>query len=79
MLFSQGVSESNVVDYLGCIEQRAVDIISEYLRIVHSSNPGPIIMNAPHTLVKFSTIAPRSPTPGQLANGYIHITVRYII
>jgi len=64
LLTSQGVSESNVVDYLGCIEQRAVDIISEYLRIVHSTNPGPIIMNAPHTLVKFNTMAPRSPTPG---------------
>ncbi|KAJ1412512.1 hypothetical protein B484DRAFT_335765, partial [Ochromonadaceae sp. CCMP2298] len=34
LLTSQGVSESNVVDYLGCIEQRAVDIISEYLRVV---------------------------------------------
>jgi hypothetical protein len=55
LLTSQGVSESNVVDYLGCIEQRAVDIISEYLRVTNSAAnaPGPNKQNLP-----------RSPTPG---------------
>jgi hypothetical protein len=56
LLTSQSLSESNVVDYLGCIEQRAVDIISEYLRVTNANNaglPGP----GKQTL-------PRSPTPG---------------
>lgn len=33
LLTGQGVTESNVMDYLGCIEQRAVDIITEYLHL----------------------------------------------
>lgn len=53
LLASQGVTEMNVVDYLGCIEQRAVDIIGEYLRmkaatdergalnVLRSPTPGP--------------------------------------
>ena len=48
LLIGQGISESNVLDYMGCIEQRAVDIIAEYLRLNRASTP---------TL-------PRSPTPG---------------
>ena len=52
LLASQGVTEMNVVD-LGCIEQRAVDIIGEYLRmkaatdergalnVLRSPTPGP--------------------------------------
>eukprot|EP00981_Chlorochromonas_danica_P013395 scaffold6314_cov273-Ochromonas_danica.AAC.8 len=35
LLTSQGVTESNVLDYLGCIEQRAVDIITEYLHLLN--------------------------------------------
>lgn len=31
ILTSQGVQESNVLEYMGCIEQRAVDIIAEYM------------------------------------------------
>jgi hypothetical protein len=31
LIVSQGVSESNVLDYMGCIEQRCVDIIAEYI------------------------------------------------
>mmetsp|Transcript_21773 Transcript_21773/g.36408 ORF Transcript_21773/g.36408 Transcript_21773/m.36408 type:complete len:631 (+) Transcript_21773:133-2025(+) len=57
LLTSQGVSESNVVDYLGCIEQRAVDIISEYLRVINAQNAATGASN------KFGTM-PRSPTPG---------------
>ena len=44
------------MDYLGCIEQRAVDIISEYLRVVSANN-------ANNTSNKMN-ILPRSPTPG---------------
>jgi len=32
LLQAAGVTDSNVLEYLGCIEQRSVDIISEYLR-----------------------------------------------
>jgi hypothetical protein len=49
MLTGQGVTESNVLDYMGCIEQRAVDIITDYLRLM-SQNDG--------------NQGPRSPTPG---------------
>lgn len=31
LIVSQGVTESNVLDYMGCIEQRCVDIIAEYV------------------------------------------------
>lgn len=48
LLIGQGISESNVLDYMGCIEQRAVDVIAEYLRLHRATTP---------TL-------PRSPTPG---------------
>mmetsp|Transcript_4424 Transcript_4424/g.9972 ORF Transcript_4424/g.9972 Transcript_4424/m.9972 type:complete len:584 (-) Transcript_4424:70-1821(-) len=58
LLTSQGVSESNVVDYLGCIEQRAVDIISEYLRVVSAQQ------TANGLSTKMPTNLPRSPTPG---------------
>ena len=47
---SGGVSDSNVADFLACVEQRAVDIISEYLR---SKAIGPDADTRPH-----------SPTPG---------------
>jgi len=43
-----GVSDSNVLDYMAIIEQRAVDIISEYLRFK----------------AYFDATQPRSPTPG---------------
>jgi hypothetical protein len=33
LLSQQGVSESNVLEFMGCIENRAVDIISDYLRL----------------------------------------------
>jgi hypothetical protein len=45
-----GASDSNVTEFLACIEQRAVDIISEYLRM---RAVGPDGANRP-----------RSPTPG---------------
>lgn len=51
-LISQGVSESNVLEFMGCIEQRAVDIVSNYLRVVAKEG------------TNFETPAPRSPTPG---------------
>ena len=47
---SGGVNDSNVTDFLACVEQRAVDIISEYLR---SKAVGPD-----------ANTRPRSPTPG---------------
>lgn len=56
LLTGQGVSESNVLDYLGCIEQRAVDIISEYLRAQSNNNI--------HHHHKGLTHNNRSPTPG---------------
>jgi hypothetical protein len=51
MLSGQGATESNVLDYLGAVENRAVDIITEYLKVSQpaSTNQGDI---------------PRSPTPG---------------
>lgn len=52
-LISQGVSESNVLEFMGCIEHRAVSIISNYLRVV-SKDP---MSNEAFT-------GPRSPTPG---------------
>jgi len=52
LLLSQGVSEGNVLEYMGFVEQRAVDVISDYLhqqdREGHTSN----------------RVGPRSPTPG---------------
>jgi len=50
LLTSQGVSESNILDFLGCIEQRSVDIIGEYLRLKASESGADNL--------------PRSPTPG---------------
>jgi hypothetical protein len=49
----QTVSESNVLDYMGCIEQRALDIISDYLRATSDTTQGggPMARNM-------------SPTPG---------------
>ena len=59
LLTGQGVTESNVLDYLGCIEQRAVDIISEYLRVMSlkETQQNNAAANANRTLL-------RSPTPG---------------
>ena len=51
LLTSQGVSESNVLEFLGCIEQRAVDVIGDYLRMKAAEGDAP-----PGFL--------RSPTPG---------------
>jgi hypothetical protein len=65
ILTGQGVTESNVLDYLGCIEQRAVDIISEYLRVMSKDNP--MTANLAQTNVKLHqtlTSGIRSPTPG---------------
>jgi len=66
LLTGQGVTESNVLDYLGCIEQRAVDIISEYLRVMHHketiNSSGKLANNA----ASFANLSGgmRSPTPG---------------
>ena len=51
LLTSQGISEANVLDFLGCIEQRSVDIIGEYLRM--KAAEGSAMKNLPS-----------SPTPG---------------
>ena len=51
LLTSQGVSESNLLDFLGCIEQRSVDIIGDYLRLKAGEAGG-------------QDNLPRSPTPG---------------
>jgi hypothetical protein len=77
LLTGQGVTESNVLDYLGCIEQRAVDIISEYLRVMASKDPNAANANtATNTgtnsgpnaaaAAAANTLRPglRSPTPG---------------
>jgi len=48
LLQQQGVTDSNVLEFLGCIEQRSVDVISEYLRRQASGKPN----------------FPLSPTPG---------------
>lgn len=57
LLTGQSVTASNVIEYLGCIEQRAVDIISDYLRATngkHMTGDG----RSPNGG------GPRSPTPG---------------
>ncbi len=48
ILTGQGVTESNVLDYMGAVEQRAVDIIGEYIKMgvgqfngPRSPTPGP--------------------------------------
>lgn len=48
LLAGQPISESNVLDFLGCVEQRAVEIINDYLRLqanphdhARSATPGP--------------------------------------
>lgn len=46
ILTGQGVTESNVLDYMGAVEQRAVDIIAEYIKMgqfngPRSPTPGP--------------------------------------
>ncbi len=51
------MSDSNVLEYLGCIEQRAVDIITDYLRVLQK-NKDPTL-----NVLKLTDI-PRSPTPG---------------
>lgn len=65
VLTGQGVSESNVLEYLGCIEQRAVDIISEYLRVTKDNHGRPGTGSVPtHTSVSKPQPGARSPTPG---------------
>ena len=48
LLQQQGVSDSNVLEFMGVIELRTVDVLSEYLRHMSDGRPG----------------APLSPTPG---------------
>lgn len=72
LLTGQGVTESNVLDYLGCIEQRAVDIISEYLRVMSKDGNNPLLAtnnanannNSNRLLHQTITSGIRSPTPG---------------
>ena len=40
ILTGQGVTESNVLDYMGAVEQRAVDIIGEHIK-THGGQGGP--------------------------------------
>lgn len=61
LLTGQGCTESNVLDYLGCIEQRAVDIISEYLHIMNTRDAAAGGVTGKLTL---GNAGPRSPTPG---------------
>eukprot|EP01036_Dinobryon_divergens_P035166 gene35166-45533_t len=61
VLTGQGVSESNVLEYLGCIEQRAVDIISEYLRVTKDGHAR--TGSLPNGSQRVAPGA-RSPTPG---------------
>jgi hypothetical protein len=50
MLTSQSMPiESIVLDLLGCVEQRAIDIITDYLRIVNSKEAAGIIAQATNT------------------------------
>eukprot|EP01038_Epipyxis_sp_PR26KG_P015498 gene15498-20915_t len=68
MLTGQGVSESNVLEFLGCIEQRSVDIISEYLQIQAKleASGAPTFLNTTgvHNTNRSNAFLPRSPTPG---------------
>ncbi|RYH32493.1 hypothetical protein EON65_00510 [archaeon] len=71
LLTSQGVTESNVLDYLGCIEQRAVDIITEYLHLLNTRpdlNNGIITtvqgLGSSYRINSLTGGGPRSPTPG---------------
>mmetsp|Transcript_21419 Transcript_21419/g.31018 ORF Transcript_21419/g.31018 Transcript_21419/m.31018 type:complete len:515 (+) Transcript_21419:73-1617(+) len=41
ILTGQGVAESNVLDYMGAVEQRAVDIIGDYIRFHGGHTEGP--------------------------------------
>jgi chromosome segregation ATPase len=49
-LTGQGVTDSNVLDYLGAVENRAVDIIADYIRLMgtisneppRAATPGPV-------------------------------------
>jgi hypothetical protein len=59
ILTSQGVSESNVLDYMGCIEQRSVDIIAEFIRYNKNNQFGSTTGTA-----KSFPPGPKSPTPG---------------
>ena len=52
LLTGQTVSESNVLDFMGCIEQRSVEIIQEYLRVSNALEKVP------------NPRGPGSPTPG---------------
>jgi len=61
LLTGQGCTESNVLDYLGCIEQRAVDIISEYLHIMNTKDAANGNITGKLTV---GASGPRSPTPG---------------
>lgn len=38
MLLGDGVSESNVIDYLGCIESRAVHILEQYITLLDNKS-----------------------------------------
>jgi hypothetical protein len=65
LLTGQGITESNVLDYLGCIEQRAVDIISEYLRVMNKDNMmATNLATSNSKLYQTLTSGIRSPTPG---------------
>jgi chromosome segregation ATPase len=79
LLTSQGVTESNVLDYLGCIEQRAVDIISEYLRMMSTkeaggnNNPAANNANMNRTLLKSPTPGPSTPMNWQRREPLVEI------
>lgn len=56
ILAGQTVSDSNVLDFMGCIEQRAVNIISEYLHFTE-----------PTGTARGYSKRPASPTPGPVS------------
>ena len=60
-LTSQGISEANVLQFMGCVEQRAVEIISEYLRTTALNT---FITNKAPNSKKSLVVRHLSPTPG---------------
>jgi hypothetical protein len=60
-LTSQGISEANVLQFMGCVEQRAVEIISEYLRTTALNT---FLQNKAPNSKKSLVVRHLSPTPG---------------
>ena len=63
LLQTAGVTDSNLLEYLGCIEQRSVDIISEYLRRQADGKSGALLSPTPgpSSPTMFQTQLPLNP------------------